>query len=206
MQAQYTQLRASVNGSIASVDGDVNENVLAGQTIVMMTSGERPEVQVAMPGVLISQIRTGETVTVTFDAIPDRAFPATVTEVGVASVGMGTTFPVTVRLNRPDDAIRPGMAAEVGFRFEAGDGKNVCVVPSVAVGEDRQGRYVYTVEIDESGLGIVRRRPVTVGELTESGLEITDGLVDGDLVVTAGISQILDGQQVRISLDQEGRS
>ena len=172
----------------------------------MMTSGERSKVEVAIPEVLIVQIRTGAMVTVTFDAIPGRTFPATVTEVGVASMGVGTTFPVTVRLNRPDDAVRPGMTAEAMFRFEAGHDKNVCIVPSVAVGEDRQGRYVYTVEIEDSGLGIVRRRPVTVGELTENGLEIADGLVDGDLVVTAGISQIMDGQQVRISLDPEGRS
>ncbi len=73
-------------------------------------------------------------------------------------------------------------------------------MPSDAVGEDRQGRFVFVVErlTDEEGYGIVRRKPVNVGELTADGLEIFEGLADGDLVVTAGISQISDGQKVKI--------
>ena len=205
LQVQYTQLRSSVNGSIASVEADVNENVQAGKTIVMMTSGERPEVEVAIPEVLIGQIKSGTPVTVSFDATQDRAFAATITEVGVAATGVGTMFPVTVRLNRADEAVRPGMAAVVQFRFEEGDDRMVCLIPPVAAAEDRQGRYVYTLELEEDGFAITRRRPVTVGELTEKGLEISDGLVDGDLVVTAGVSRIQDGMKVRISLDQEGR-
>jgi multidrug efflux pump subunit AcrA (membrane-fusion protein) len=39
---------------------------------------------------------------------------------------------------------------------------------------------------------------VVLGELTQNGIEIMDGLSVGDRVVTAGIAVIRDGQRVLI--------
>ena len=50
----------------------------------------------------------------------------------------------------------------------------------------------------EDGFGVIHRRDVTIGEPTSDGMEIFEGLSDGDLVVTAGISRIADGKKVRI--------
>ncbi len=197
-QLAFTRLTAPQGGDIASVNVEVNENVRAGQVIVLLTSGSQLEVNVAVPEVLIAQIRQGMSVTVTFDALPGRVLGAVVTEVGVAATEMVTTFPVTVRVDSVEENIRSGMAAEVAFRFASQRGGNVIVVPPVAVSEDQNGRFVYIVEPADSGFGIVRRRDVTVGELTSDGFEILNGLADGDRVVTAGISQITDGLRVRI--------
>lgn len=197
-QLDYTRLVAPVAGSIASVDIEVNENVQAGRSIVMLTGGGSPDVEVTLPEVLISQIREGSSVTVKFDAIRGQTFPGVVTEVGVASTGFGTTYPVKVRLEGEATSVRPGMAAEVLFKFEATGGRTKFIVPPVAVGEDGDGRFVFLVEPAGEGLGLARRTPVTVGELSSLGLEITQGLKDGDLLITAGISRINDGQKVKI--------
>ena len=42
----------------------------------------------------------------------------------------------------------------------------------------------------------MRRRDVSLGELTQSGIEIAEGLAVGDRVITAGISVIREGQRV----------
>jgi multidrug efflux pump subunit AcrA (membrane-fusion protein) len=90
------------------------------------------------------------------------------------------------------------MAATVAFAFEAESSRERFIIPPVAVGEDRQGRYLYVLTPTEPGFGTVHRRPVTVGELTGRGLEILEGLSDGELVVIAGISRIQDGQKVKV--------
>ncbi|NNM32233.1 MAG: efflux RND transporter periplasmic adaptor subunit, partial [Gemmatimonadetes bacterium] len=95
-----------------------------------------------------------------------------------------------------DPAIRSGMACEVTFRFES-DAEGF-TLPPVAVQEDRAGRYVYVVELTEGEQGVTRRRPVEVGGITSRGLQIRSGLSDGDLVVTAGVSRIVDGQVVKL--------
>lgn len=196
-QLSYTRLKAATDGAIADVAVEVDENVQAGQTVVLLTSGARPEVKVGVPGILISQVEEGDEAEVTFDSIPGTAFRAAVTEVGVVT-GMSTTYPVTVRLEEADPDVRPGMAAEVAFRFGSPDDRERFFVPPIAVGEDRKGRYVFVVEPSSEGLGVARRRPVTVGELREEGIEILEGVSDGDLVVIAGISKIVDGLEVKL--------
>jgi multidrug efflux system membrane fusion protein len=196
-QLRYTRLKASTDGAIAEVGAEVNENVQAGQTVVLLTSGARPEVKVGMPESLIAQVEAGGKVSVTFDSTPGETFTAVITEVGVVT-GMSSTYPVTVRLEEADPDVRPGMAAEVAFRFGSPDDREHFLVPPVAVAEDRKGRYVFLVEQGSEGFGVTRRRPVTVGELREEGIEILEGVSDGDLLVIAGISKIVDGMKVKL--------
>lgn len=198
LQKSYTRLQSPVNGSIASMQIDENENVSPGQPVAMLTSGSQLEVEVAIPEALIAQIREGDAVHVKFDALAGKTFSGLVTEVGITSVGMATTFPVVVRMTDTDSDCRPGMAAEVVFKFGGADKRERMVVPAVAVGEDRSGRYVFVVEPQANGLGVTKRKTVSVGELTEGGLEIFEGLTDGEFVVTAGVSRIEDGQTVRL--------
>jgi multidrug efflux system membrane fusion protein len=197
-QRGYTRLTAPVAGSIADVKVENNENVAAGQVVAILTSGKYIEVRVSVPEVVISKVKKGSRVTVRFDALPGKEFSAVLTEVGVSSVGKGTTFPVTARLIKTDPAIRAGMAAEVTFEFEKKTESKRIVIPSVSVGEDRRGRYVFVVEKTAEGVGAVKRRVVEVGELTGEGLEITRGLKDGDVVVTAGLRFLEDGLKVRL--------
>jgi RND family efflux transporter MFP subunit len=204
LQLSYAQLEAPTAGAISRVPVEVNENVQPGQTVAVLTSEARPEVEIGMPEVFISRVREGQSVEVTFDALGDRTFNAKVTEVGVASTGLATTFPVKARLERDEPDVLPGMAAEVHFRFDAQGDRERIDVPSFAVGEDRAGRYVYVVEEVADGVGRAVRREVTVGSLTaDGGLEILHGLVDGERVITAGVSRIQDGREVRLDTVEE---
>jgi RND family efflux transporter MFP subunit len=198
-QLSYTRLRAPTSGWIASVSVEINENVRDGEQVALLTAGSRPQVNVAVPESLIGEIQRGEDVTVTFDALPGRTFPARVTEVGVAAVELGSTFPVSVQLRDETADVRSGMVADVAFTFGVEDERERYWVPPQAVAEDRDGRFVFIVDPTETGRGVVRRKSVTVGELTGEGLEVLTGLEDGDWVVTAGVSQIHDGLVVKLS-------
>jgi len=203
-QLRYTRLTAPVNGAIASVPIEAGENVAAGQIVALLTAGAIPEVGVAIPESLIAGIERGDAVAIRFDALPQRVFEGQVTEVGVAATSYATTYPVTVRLSGADPAIRPGMAAEVAFSFgQRTEGGTRFLVPPEAVGEDRAGRFVFTLEVEGANLGRVRRQPVRVGELSAEGLEIVSGLKDGNRIVTAGVALIQDGQQVKLLTEPE---
>jgi RND family efflux transporter MFP subunit len=203
-QLAYTRLTAPIDAAVAAVAAEVNENVNAGQVIVQLTSGSDIEVQVAIPEILIAQIREGDATTVRFDAVPGREFAGRVTEVGVAATGAATTFPVTVRLDQSDPDLRSGMAVEVAFQFGSASSAERYLLPPVAIGEDNKGRFVYVVDVtEENGVGVVTRRSVTIGELTDEGLEVLDGLADGMFVVTAGVSKLVDGQRVKFNPAQE---
>ncbi|KIH75674.1 hypothetical protein GFER_15220 [Geoalkalibacter ferrihydriticus DSM 17813] len=203
LQLSYTRLHAPLDGFIAAVSVEVNENVATGAEVVVLTASRFPEVGVALPEALIGGIARGDTVSVTFDAIGGERFAGMVTEVGVAASPAGATYLVTVRLLTPDHRVRQGMSAEVVFRFAPAREVSRMLVPAAAVGEDQQGRFVFVVESKEETTAVVRRRAVEVGEFTLEGLEILAGLTPGEQVVTAGVSRIEDGQRVLLAATEE---
>jgi RND family efflux transporter MFP subunit len=154
-----------------------------------------------VPETLISEIEVGQPARVGATPLRDTAIAATVTEVGTATDGRQPTYPVVVTLDRSVEALRSGMTARVSFRTK-GDGG--LVVPAEAVSRDEHGRFVYVVGIDSVETtdrvdGRIERRSVETGALTAAGIVVTDGLREGQRVVTAGLSQVRTGDRVRIS-------
>ena len=70
-------------------------------------------------------------------------------------------------------------------------------IPANSVAEDANGRFVYVARLDGETY-TVERRSVRIGELTVEGLEIEEGLVPGDRVLTAGIRFVQEGQHVKL--------
>ena len=194
-QVRHAELMVPTDGAIAHVLVAANENVTSGQPVVVLTSDGPPEVQFPVPEGLIGEIREETPVRVNFRAIPEERFTGFVSEVGIAASDTGTMYTVAVRLDDAGSVVRPGMAADVAMEFDGG-GPGRVIVPAAAVGEDRDGRFVFVAEPSGGGLAVARRRPVTVGVLTSDGFEIVDGLAPDDRVVSAGVSRISDGDMV----------
>ncbi|MDH3650426.1 MAG: efflux RND transporter periplasmic adaptor subunit [Saprospiraceae bacterium] len=196
-QLSYTRLRSPITGVIADVLVEENENVQAGQPVVVVTSSKQLEVEVSVPDLYISQIKLDDKVEVVFSAFRGEVYEGQVSEVGFAA-SYQTTYPVVLTLSDFDAKIRPGMSAEVSFLISDGSDGDKILIPGASVGEDRLGRFVYTIQPAEKGTGKVLRKSVEIGELSESGIEIRSGLAPGDLVVTAGVSKISEGVKVTL--------
>ena len=202
-QVAYTRLAAPGDGSVTRVAVDINEAVRAGQPVIVVIDARgSPEVQVMVPEAFIGGLRAGRPARVVFGAVPDRIFEATVTEVGTAAAG-AAGFPALVRLDAAADAaaVRPGMAAEVTFAVEGSSEASGVMVPPEAVGQDRKGRFVFVLASaapDAGNIATAERRSVRTGALTPEGLEVLDGVNDGEYVATAGLATLASGQRVRL--------
>ena len=58
------------------------------------------------------------------------------------------------------------------------------------------------VEPVDSGYGIVHKKSVTIGELESDGISIVEGLSDGEYLVIAGVSKIIEGQKVKLDISE----
>ncbi len=199
-QRDYATLRAPSPGSIVSVDAEINETVGAGQTVVLLASGSRPEVILAVSEVNIPLIEVGDTVSVVVEAVGLERLRGTVTEVGVALSPGSATYPAVVRLDDAPAAVRSGMAAEVFLDLD--NPEQGVVVPRVAVGADTEGNFVFVVE-GAADSATVSRRAVTVGGPSPTEITITAGLDVGERVVTAGVRRLTDGMKVRMMSGDE---
>lgn len=202
-QMKYTELKAPITCSIAAVNVEENENVRQGQLVVTANCGTQAEVDVGVPESVISQIKQGSLSRVTFDALPGKTLEAVVTEVGVSVTGSSSTFPVTVQLTEPNPLVRSGMTAEVTFLLESEESRKRVFLDPVAVKEDLQGQFVFVVKPEGEETGTVEKRFVKPGKLMQDGLEIMEGLKDGELVVTAGASRLQDGLRVKLLKSME---
>ncbi len=199
-QLDYSRLYSPDDCAVASIAVQENENVGATQQVAQLNCGDEPEVEISLPEIYIAQVREGDKASIEFDAKPGANFSATVTEVSVSSQA-GSAFPVIVKLDKQDSALRAGMAAEVSLMLSADDQHSqVIYLPSQAVGEDRQGRFVWLVTAsDEEGIGLINRRAVNIGKLTTAGLEIVSGLQEGENVVTAGTTFLAQDMRVKFN-------
>ena len=199
-QLSYTQLRAPADCDVAETSFRVNENVGIGQQVAKLNCGDGIQVTVLVPEMYITQVNVGDSVNVRFSAIDGDVFLAHITEVSVSS-DTASTYPVKATLSRKEGRIRAGMAANVMFNFVNNSQEQLIYVPSHAVAEDVDGRFVYLVNNVEQGVGTIYRQAVTVGKLHSRGMQILSGVKQGDSVVTAGVSFLSHGQRVKMPLD-----
>ena len=193
----YNKIHAPVAGIVAAVNNEVNEVIQAGAPLVVLNAGKDIEMEVGVPEAHIARIRYGQPVRVRFSALPGQEFGAGVQEISYAP-GASSTYPVIVRLDDPSASIRPGMAGEVSFHFGVDGPSDPLVVPVAAVGEGAGGTYVFVIGDVEDRRGTVRRRTVRIGRLLSDGFVVDEGLLEGELVATAGLRFLLDGMEVRL--------
>ncbi|MDF1868446.1 MAG: efflux RND transporter periplasmic adaptor subunit [Saprospiraceae bacterium] len=194
-QVGYANLRAPFAGVITMVNVEENELVNSGTPIAVLTSESDPEVSVGVPGIFINKIKKGQNVHIQFSVLDNTTFDGTVSEIAFSS-GQASTYPVTIKIKNPSSEIRPGMAAKVRFSLGDNNDKEKLIAPAKAIGEDAKGKFVFVVVQSNENYS-VKRRSIKIGNLTQGGFEIKEGLKEGEMVATAGLKSLLDGMKVR---------
>lgn len=126
------------------------------------------------------------------DRVPEGGLAGLVESVGIAADATTRTFPVRVVAENPDYAVLAGTHARVKLVLEAQP--TALYVPQDAVRGGEGGSYVMVLEGDRA-----RRVEVGVGLIGDLGVQITDGLNDGQLVVVKGNFGLADGALVEVS-------
>ena len=191
-QLESAELRANRAGRIGRVIAKENENVGAGTPVLVLTPDEALQVTVMVPAAWIERLSPGLEATVRLPET-DGELRATLTEVGGSSQTAGS-YPATVKLDAKDDRVRPGMVAEVSLALPA-TGEGRIEVPLSAIASDGSDNYVWVVTPGEPAT--VAKKAVQTGDITADGM-VVDGVEPGDLIVTAGLSQLYDGREVRL--------
>ena len=197
-QLTHTELKMPADRcTVTEATASVNENITAGQTIAILSCGSIIEVVSVVPESVVGLVSIGLQVEAVFNAIKGRSFDAEVTEIGISSSVNGV-YLVTARLNDSDPQLRPGMAAELMLAGQFDVSADHVWVPMVAVGEEDKQRFVLIYQPVDELTGTVKRINVETDQLALDLIEITEGLQEGQHVITAGLSQIQDGLTVKL--------
>ena len=141
----------------------------------------------------------GDTLTrfyVTFDNYPKIRFSAHLgTYAKTASDASG--FPVSIKLDRAEVVpynISPGMTCQITIRSAERSADEVAVPLTAVYAPAEGGEYVWVVDG-----GRVERQAVVLGDVFGRDMvTVRKGLSVGDVVVTAGIYRLQEGEEVKV--------
>ncbi len=133
---------------------------------------------------------------ITTDAYPDRKYAGVIDEIAPEANRQKATVQVKVKVQQPDDYLRPDMNASVAFIADPKPdsaaptaAKALVFVPSAAVRNDA----VYII----LG-GKVIKRAVRVSGSTSEGLRVEEGLIGGEDLVLNPPAELKDGDKVKL--------
>jgi cobalt-zinc-cadmium efflux system membrane fusion protein len=124
-------------------------------------------------------VHTGQQTDITVNGYPGLTLHGAIENISDAVDPVSLTLKVRVVLSNPGHRLKPQMYANMAVN---GRQHNVIVVPATAVIQSGHDTFVFV----ETAPGKHERRAVTLGETHADIDEITQGLNDGDKVVSAG--------------------
>lgn len=195
-QLDYTVLRAPFVGVVAAIYVENFEEVRPQQPIARIVDDSRIEMVISIPENLISYAPMVTDISVTFDAFPDQPLAAQIKEIGNEASPTTRTYPMTLIMEQPPGVkILAGMAGTATGTPPAEIGAAELVVPVSAIfaSDDGAKSFVWVIGQDNT----VARREVQTGELTNTGMQILDGLEPGELIASAGVNYVQEGQLVQ---------
>jgi HlyD family secretion protein len=162
-------------------DGGIIRDSATGLTTVVAYVGEED----------ISYVKVGQKAEITGNGFPDVTYAGTVAEIAeqaeIQRVGSAQAIAVEVKIevNSPDEKLKTGFSANV--RILTSESRLKTIVPYEAVNQDDGGEYLYILKN-----GTAEKRYILTGTELSDGIEIIEGIADGETVITP-LSEDFDG-------------
>ncbi len=189
----HTILKSPINGMIVKKLNQTGEIVAQGYPVVVVSDIRKVNVLAYVPEQDLQYIKIGQKTEVNIQAL-GKIYTGIIQEVGGMAEATTRSFTIKVEVDNPDYSIRPGMIAQV--TIPTNQERIIIGVPTQSVLRDIDGKtYVYL--FDETKKTVFKRF-VTLGNVLGKQIEITNGLIEGDKVVSSGQNRLSEGIEVVI--------
>lgn len=196
----YNTIRAPIGGRTGKILIDLGNVIKASDTFPLVTINQIQPVYVTFSvaqrylGEIRSRLAAGRLPVRVSQ--PDTARPLAQGQLDFVDNSVDTstgTISLRAVYSNEDEALWPGQFVSV--TLELSSQPDALVVSPEAVQTGRDGSFVYVVNPDNT----VSYRPVTVDRIVNGAVVISKGLNPGDLVVTDGQLNLIDGSHVQVA-------
>ena len=176
------RIDAPIGGLIGSVSISPGQPVSPDSTLMEIYDLSVVEASAAVPEHFAGKLKKGIKAHIKVPGFPDRIFDAELNHIGANANGETGTLEAAFHVKNEDELLRPGMRAE--FSIITGSRPDVMAIPREAVQGDASSRFVYVAEYDLKNAFV--KTNIELGEQNDSMVEVLNGLLPGDSVVTRG--------------------
>lgn len=201
-------LTAPFDSIVNSVEVESFSTLGVGAPVATIYPAESFEVSFSVNFDTVNRLVVGKPASIRLADRPDIELSALVSEIGSRADAV-SSFPIVLELKEAHPLLKAGMAVEAAITFPLPAAEGFTVPLSAVIKDGKSGRpagpdapaklgvYVY-----DPTTSTVMRREVIVGGIRESSIVVIEGLEVGERIASAGVSFLLDGQEVKL-LDGE---
>jgi RND family efflux transporter MFP subunit len=187
------RLYAPRDGVIASRSIETGESVMPGVAAFKLVGVDNVKVKISVSESEIGSISAGQEATITVPALDNAVFSGNVETKGVAANALSHTYEVKIGIANPQKTLLPGMVCKVETRHATSPQSEI-VVPNRAIMISADNRhYVWIAEND-----VAKRKFIDIGDLTNDGIVVSEGLSAGDKVIVEGMSKVSEDTRILI--------
>lgn len=190
-QLAKTVIRAPFAGQIGLRKVSVGGYLRPGDAIVTLDDTDPIKVDFRVPELFSEQLKLGQNIELTVDAVPARSFSGKVYAIDPQVDANGRSLLLRARVANPNGVLRPGMFARVNLVLE--QRSQALMIPEEALVAQGKDQQVYKVVN-----GKVEAAKVKIGLRQKGQVEIVEGLQAGDVVITAGQIKVRPGMAVTV--------
>jgi membrane fusion protein (multidrug efflux system) len=188
-------LRAPFAGRLGLRLVDQGQYLPAGTTIVTLQALDPLFVDFYVPQQALAELKTGDAAALRVDTYPGRVFDATISAVSPKLDPASRMLSVRATLPNHDLALLPGMFANV--TMNVGPVHRYITLPNAAIVYNPYGSLVYVV--DQGKPDTVHQVLIKTGPTRGDQIAVTQGLSDGQTVVTAGQIKLRQGSAIIVN-------
>ncbi|WIY53207.1 efflux RND transporter periplasmic adaptor subunit [Devosia sp. YIM 151766] len=190
---QNATLKAPMDGIISERSVSAGQTVQQGASLFTIVDLDTLELNAAAPVGTSAELAKGQAVTISVEGLAGRSFAGVVDRINPIAVAGTRTIPVYIALENVEELLRGGMFAT--GQIVVAERADALAVPETALREDAEGTFVLKLMEDR-----VVRQAIERGESWNGNrlVEISSGLVAGDVVVTAPLTQLQPDDLVQL--------
>jgi membrane fusion protein (multidrug efflux system) len=191
-------IRAPFSGRLGIRQVNLGQMLHEGDPVVTLQSLNPIFVNFTLPQQQLAQLRTGQAVRVTCDALPGLTVVGRITAINPLVDAETRNVQVQATVANTAEKLRPGMFVNVAVGLPVR--RSVFSIPATSVLYAPYGDSVFIVEDgkDRKGGKTIRQQFVRLGEKRGDFVAVASGLKGGESIVTTGVFKLRNGQSVKV--------
>ncbi len=174
-QAAYSEVHAPISGVVYGLAVRPGTYLTAGDLVTNVGAMDRLRVRVYIDEPELGRVALGQSVTITWQALPDKQWTGTVEKkpTAIEALGSRQVGQVICAIENPGRLLIPGTNVDATIR--TGEVEGALTIPKETMRHDASGDYVYLLKGDA-----IEQRRVKTGNSSVTRIQVTGGLAEGD--------------------------
>jgi len=191
-------IRAPFSGHLGIRQVNLGQILREADPIVTLQTLSPIFVDFSLPQQQLAQLRTGLAVRVTCDALPGETVQGRITTINPLVDSDTRNIKVEATVTNMAAKLRPGMFVNVAVGMPAP--RKVLAIPATAVLYAPFGDSVFVIDAQKDGKKglVLRQQFVRLGEKRGDFVAVTNGLKEGESIVTTGVFKLRNGQSALV--------